>query len=49
MNDGRECLVEIDTLQPLAGRVNRREIAEPLAWAQENRAALNETWKELNG
>jgi len=48
MNDGRECLVEIDTLRLLAGRVSRREIAELLAWAQENRAVLHKAWKELN-
>jgi hypothetical protein len=48
MNDGRECLVEIGSLEMLAGRINRREIAEPLAWAKENIAALRTTWKELN-
>ena len=48
MNDGRECLVEIGTLKLLAGRINRREIAEPLAWTQENHAALNKAWEELN-
>lgn len=48
MNDGRECLVEIDTLQFLAGRISRREIVETLTWALENRAALHKKWKELN-
>lgn len=48
MNDGRECLIEIDTLEPLAGRISRREIAEALTWALENRAMLHKTWKELN-
>ncbi len=48
MNDGRECLIEIDTLKLLAGRTSRREIAEALAWAQGNSTALQKTWKELN-
>jgi hypothetical protein len=48
MNDGRECLVEIDTMQFLAGRINRRELVDVLEWAQENRAELRIKWKELN-
>jgi len=48
MNDGRECLIEIDTLALIAGRVTRREIAEPLAWAKDNLAVLQAAWKELN-
>lgn len=48
MNDGRECLIEIDTMQFLAGRINRRELVEALVWAQENRAVLRKKWKELN-
>lgn len=48
MNDGRECLIEIDTLALITGRVSRREIVEPLAWAKDNLAALQAAWKELN-
>lgn len=48
MNDGREVLVEIATLDVLRGSVSKRELAEALAWAEANRAALAAKWKELN-
>jgi hypothetical protein len=48
MNDGRECQVEIDTLQVLAGRVSQRELVEAFAWAEGNRAILHKKRKELN-
>lgn len=48
MNDGREVLVEIATLELLSSSVARREIAEALAWAENNRALLAERFKEYN-
>jgi hypothetical protein len=48
MNDGREVLLEIDALAVLRGNIARRELAEALAWAVANRAALAAMWKELN-
>jgi hypothetical protein len=48
MNDGREVLVEIATLEFLSSSVARREILEALAWAGNNRALLAEKFKEYN-
>lgn len=48
MNDGREVLVEIATLDVLRGSVSKRELAEALAWALLEQSALLEKWKELN-
>lgn len=48
MNDGREVLIEIATLEVLRGSVSKRELAEAVAWAEANRAALAAKWKELN-
>lgn len=48
MVDGRQCLVEIETLDIMAGNIPRRDLREPLAWAKENREALNNAWKECN-
>lgn len=48
MNDGREALVEIASLEVLRGSIAKRELAEAVAWAEANRAALAEKWKELN-
>ncbi|ADU99015.1 DUF4160 domain-containing protein [Alicycliphilus denitrificans] len=48
MNDGREVLIEIATLEVLRGSVSKRELAEAVAWADANRAALAAKWKELN-
>jgi Domain of unknown function (DUF4160) len=48
MNDGREVLVEIGSLQLLTATVARREILEALAWARENDILLTEKFKEYN-
>jgi len=48
LNDGRECLVDIETLRYIAGRVSHREIAEAIDWAAEQRPFLISRWKELN-
>lgn len=48
LNDGREALVEIATLQPLTTRIAQRELAEALAWAADNQGLLVAKWKELN-
>lgn len=48
MNDGREVLVEIATLDVLRGSVSKRELAEALTWALLQQSALLEKWKELN-
>jgi len=48
MNDGREALVVIDSLQVLRGSVPMRELAEAITWARANQAALSAKWTELN-
>lgn len=48
MNDGREVLVEIATLELLSSAVARREIPEALAWSENNRALLAEKFREYN-
>lgn len=48
MNDGREILVEIETLAIHSSGVPRREIREALAWAATNRGLLLEKFKEYN-
>ncbi|KAF1023720.1 MAG: hypothetical protein GAK30_00383 [Paracidovorax wautersii] len=48
LRDGREALVAIATLTPLSNKVPRRELAEALAWAQANQAALAAQWERLN-
>jgi len=48
MNDGREALVELATLQVLRGSLPARDLADALAWAHAHRAALAVQWKELN-
>ena len=48
LNDGREALVEIATLQPLTTRSAQRELADALAWATANQGLLAAKWKELN-
>lgn len=48
MNDGREVLVEIDTLDVLSEGVPRREIKEALDWAETHRDLLRAKFKEYN-
>jgi hypothetical protein len=46
MNDGREALVRIDTLQIIRGKVPDRELVEALAWASKNRLLLMKKFEE---
>lgn len=48
MNDGREVLVEIETLAIHSSGVPRREIRNALEWAVTNRDLLLERFKEYN-
>jgi hypothetical protein len=43
--DGRDCLVEIDTLD-MIGPVRAEEIIQPLEWARENKQLLMEEWEK---
>jgi hypothetical protein len=47
-NDGRQCLVQIGTLVVLNGNVSAAALAEALAWAGQNAAALIALWTVLN-
>jgi hypothetical protein len=46
MNDGREVLVRIDTLQVVQGKVPARELDEVLAWARKHQTLLMEKFEE---
>jgi len=48
MNDSREALVDIATLELLSSDVTRREIVEALSWADANRKLLIAKFKEYN-
>ena len=48
MNDGREVLVEIETLEILSSGVPRREVRKALEWAMTNRDLLLDKFKEYN-
>ena len=48
MNDGRDALVEIDTLAVTGNRIRRSELVEPLAWAARNKSLLRAKFKECN-
>lgn len=48
MIDGREALVEIETLRTIASSLKARERAPAIAWAAANRIMLGVEWKELN-
>jgi hypothetical protein len=48
LNDGRECLVEIESLRILTGTVPKPVLAEALAWATDHRALLHAQWQEYN-
>lgn len=43
-----EAKVAIDTLEVIAGNVDRRTLAAAKAWATENRALLHRRWNELS-
>ncbi len=51
-SDGRQALIAINDLSPLAGfggsRVSLREMSEALEWASQNRARLLAIWEQLN-
>jgi hypothetical protein len=48
MNDGREALVEIDTLEIHSREISQREIKEALGWAIKNREILIAKFREYN-
>ena len=48
MNDGREALVEIYSLEIQSQGIAQREIKEALAWAAGNREMLITIFKEYN-
>lgn len=41
--------VDLKELTVTAGRVNRKLLAEAIAWALDNRELLWEEWRKLNG
>ncbi len=47
-NDGRDALVEIETMAIVSHRVSRREVKEALEWANNNRSLLSVKFKEYN-
>ena len=47
LNDGRECTVDIDTLE-IKGRIAAREIRDELTWIASNRALLHGEWRRYN-
>ena len=44
LRDGRECTVEIDSLE-VNGRIVQREIREALVWVEANRVFLHDEWR----
>jgi hypothetical protein len=48
MRDGREALIVIATLAPLASSLKLRELVEALVWAERNTEILIAKWQELN-
>jgi hypothetical protein len=47
-SDGREALVEIETMAVLSGTISRRELAPALKWASANKSVLDTKWRTLN-
>ena len=47
LSDGRECTVDIDTLE-IEGRIAAREIRDELTWIASNRALLHGEWRRYN-
>ncbi|MCB2056207.1 MAG: DUF4160 domain-containing protein [Geminicoccaceae bacterium] len=43
-----EVLVVIATLEPLAGKLDARELRKAMEWASANRDALENAWRRLN-
>jgi hypothetical protein len=48
MNDGREALVEIETMEMLSHGISQRKIREALHWAADNRDMLIDKFWEYN-
>ncbi len=48
MNDGREALVEIETMVMHSRGISRREIKEALDWVADNREMLIAKFREYN-
>lgn len=48
MNDGRDALVEIETMEILSHGISQREIKEALNWAADNRDMLIAKFREYN-
>lgn len=48
MNDGREALVEIETMEINSRGITHREIKEALKWASDNKDMLLTRFKEYN-
>jgi Domain of unknown function (DUF4160) len=47
LGDGRECLVDIDTLA-LTGRITAREIRLELAWIEAHTEQLHDYWQRYS-
>lgn len=47
-SDGRDVAVAVEDLSIIAGAMDRREIAEALAWARNNKDYLLMRWNELS-
>jgi len=47
LRDGRECTVDIDSLE-IQGRIAAREIREELNWIESSRAFLLDEWRRYN-
>jgi len=47
LRDGRECTVDIDSLE-IRGRIAAREIREELNWIESSRAFLLDEWRRYN-
>ena len=47
LRDGRECTVDIDSLE-IQGRITVREIREELDWIESHRALLLSEWQRYN-
>ena len=48
MNDGREALVEIETMEIHSDGISQRDIKEALNWAADNRDMLIAKFREYN-
>lgn len=44
-----KALVDVETLEVLAGRVPGKILREAIEWAKDNKKELKEKWQQLNG